>query len=200
MSSSSITLPTSISQPGGEAARELKTPITLFCLLTLQPPVSMALSLEANGRQREGGHQLGTDTSPPGMQRWVQRKEGGRWPRVKTCLSQGLLTVPGLGQFLIVSPQFVSLTVGLHLYLVSLLWNNLSPSSEIGFPGGAPYLSVRNSPASAGDTRDTGSIPGSGRRAQQPTPVFLPGKFHGQRSLAGYSPWGHKQSDTTEVT
>ena len=32
----------------------------------------------------------------------------------------------------------------------------------------------------------------------QPTPVFLPGEFHGQRSLTGYSPWGHKQSDTTE--
>ena len=31
-----------------------------------------------------------------------------------------------------------------------------------------------------------------------PTPVFLPGKFHGQRSLAGYSPWGRKESDTTE--
>ena len=32
----------------------------------------------------------------------------------------------------------------------------------------------------------------------QPTPVFLPRKFHGQRSLAGYSPWGHKESDRTE--
>ena len=31
----------------------------------------------------------------------------------------------------------------------------------------------------------------------QPTPVFLPGKFHGQRSLVGYSPWGHKELDTT---
>ena len=30
------------------------------------------------------------------------------------------------------------------------------------------------------------------------TPVFLAGKSHGQRSLAGYSPWGHKESDTTE--
>ena len=36
------------------------------------------------------------------------------------------------------------------------------------------------------------------RRKWQPTPVFLPGEFHGQRSLAGYSPWGHKESDTTE--
>ena len=38
------------------------------------------------------------------------------------------------------------------------------------------------------------------RRAWQPTPVFLPGEYHGQRSLAGYSSWGHKELDTTEVT
>ena len=36
------------------------------------------------------------------------------------------------------------------------------------------------------------------RRKWQLTPVFLPGKFHGQKSLAGYSSWGHKESDTTE--
>ena len=36
------------------------------------------------------------------------------------------------------------------------------------------------------------------RKKWQPTPVFLPAKFHGQRSLAGYSPWGNKESDTTE--
>ena len=36
------------------------------------------------------------------------------------------------------------------------------------------------------------------RRAWQPTPVFLPGESHGPRSLAGYSPWGHKESDMTE--
>ena len=35
------------------------------------------------------------------------------------------------------------------------------------------------------------------RRAWQPTPVFMPGESRGQRSLAGYSPWGHKESDTT---
>ena len=38
------------------------------------------------------------------------------------------------------------------------------------------------------------------RRAWQPTPVFLPGESHGQRSLAGYSPWGRKESDTAEST
>ena len=76
-------------------------------------------------------------------------------------------------------------------------------------------LVVKNHPANGGDIRDVGlikkkkerdvgSIPGlqraPWRRAWQPTPVFLPGEFHGQRSLAGYSPWGHTESDTTEVT
>ena len=45
-------------------------------------------------------------------------------------------------------------------------------------------------------------IPGLGRfpwrRAWPPTPVFLPGEFHGQRSLVGCSPWGHKELDTDE--
>ena len=36
------------------------------------------------------------------------------------------------------------------------------------------------------------------RRKWQLTPVFLPGEFHGQGSLVGLSPWGHKESDTTE--
>ena len=36
------------------------------------------------------------------------------------------------------------------------------------------------------------------RRKWQPSPVFLPWEFHGQRSLAGYNPWGPKESDTTE--
>ena len=35
-------------------------------------------------------------------------------------------------------------------------------------------------------------------RKWQPSPVFLPGNFHGQRTLASYSPWGHKESDMTE--
>ena len=36
------------------------------------------------------------------------------------------------------------------------------------------------------------------RRKWQPLPLFLPGKFHGQRSPAGYSPWGRKELDMTE--
>ena len=38
------------------------------------------------------------------------------------------------------------------------------------------------------------------RKADQLTPVYLPGKFHGQRSLIGYSPWGYKELDVTELT
>ena len=62
-------------------------------------------------------------------------------------------------------------------------------------------MQVNNPPASAGDMRcrfdpQVRKIPW--RRAWQPTPVFLPGESHGQRSLAGYSPWGRKQSDMTE--
>ena len=56
------------------------------------------------------------------------------------------------------------------------------------------YSVIKNPPANAGDVRNTGSNPGSGR----PTPVFLPEKPHGQRSLAGHSPWGHKESHVTE--
>ena len=55
-------------------------------------------------------------------------------------------------------------------------------------------LVVKNLPANVGYSIDAGSIPGLGRSPgggkRQPTPVFLPGEFHGQRSLVGYSPWG----------
>ena len=65
-------------------------------------------------------------------------------------------------------------------------------------------LVVKYSLANERDLRDTGSISGFGeipwRRAWQPTPVFLPGEPHGQRSLANYHPWGHKESEITEVT
>ena len=63
---------------------------------------------------------------------------------------------------------------------------------------------VKNLPANTGDAGDLSSIPGSGRSPGggngNPAPVFVPRKFHGQRSLEGYSPWGRKESDTTENT
>ena len=69
----------------------------------------------------------------------------------------------------------------------------------LGFPEGT---SGQEAPANAGDVRDEGSIPGSGRfpwRSQwQPTPEFLTGKPYGQKNLEGYSPQGCKESHTTE--
>ena len=68
-----------------------------------------------------------------------------------------------------------------------------------GFPGG---LSQKESTCNSGHTGELGLIPGSGRfswrRKWPPTPVFLPGESQGQRSLAGYRPWGHSESGTTE--
>ena len=60
--------------------------------------------------------------------------------------------------------------------------------SVLGFPGG--------SDGRPGFDPWVGKIPW--RKEWQPTPVFFPRKFHGQRNLAGYSPWGHKESETTE--
>ena len=61
---------------------------------------------------------------------------------------------------------------------------------------------VKNLPASSGDTRDVGSIPGLGRSPGgghgNPLHYSCLENPHGQRSLAGHSPWGLKESDMTE--
>ena len=66
----------------------------------------------------------------------------------------------------------------------------------MSFPGGS------DGKESACNAGDLGSIPGWGRspgeRKWLPTPVFLPGESHEQRSLVGCSPWGRKELDTTE--
>ena len=62
---------------------------------------------------------------------------------------------------------------------------------------------VKNLPANAGDTRDLGSIPGSGRSLEEGMAThssILAGESDGQRSLASYSAQGRKESDTTEAT
>ena len=62
----------------------------------------------------------------------------------------------------------------------------------LGFPGGS------DGKESACNVGDLGSIPelerSPWRGNGKPTPVFLPGESHGQRSLASYSPWGHRES------
>ena len=66
-----------------------------------------------------------------------------------------------------------------------------------GFPGGTDG---KNPACTAGDLDLIPGLLGSGdpwRREGQPT-VFLPREFHGLRGLEGYSPWGHRESDTNE--
>ena len=64
------------------------------------------------------------------------------------------------------------------------------------------YRLGSDSKESAFNTRNSVSIPELGRSPGEEilTPVFLPGEFHGQRSLAGYGPWSRKESDTTGQT
>ena len=89
--------------------------------------------------------------------------------------------------------------LAVHGTVKSLLQHHNSKASNIHcsafFPGGS------DGKASACNAGDLGSITGLGRpwrRKWQSTPALLPGKSHGRRSLIGYSPWGRKESDTTE--
>ena len=65
------------------------------------------------------------------------------------------------------------------------------------FPGGSDG---KESACNEGNSGLTPRLRSKGipEREWQPTPVFLPGESHGQRSLGGCSPWGHKELDTTE--
>ena len=84
-------------------------------------------------------------------------------------------------------------SMGLQRVRHELVTKHSTAISSLGFPGGSV---VKNPPASAGSLDPwAGKIPW--RRKWQPTPVFLPGKFHGQRSLVGYSPRGCKKLDMT---
>ena len=66
------------------------------------------------------------------------------------------------------------------------------------FPGGSDGKSICLQCGRPGFDPWVGKIPW--RRKWQPTPVLLPGKSHGQRSLAGCSPWGRKELDMTSLS
>ena len=75
---------------------------------------------------------------------------------------------------------------------LSVLLLNILNFLILGFPGGSEVK------ASACNVGDLGSIPGSGRSPGEGNSNPKPGESHGQKSLVGYSPQGHKESDTTE--
>ena len=65
------------------------------------------------------------------------------------------------------------------------------PPVFLGFPGGSDGKESTCSVGDLGLILGLGRFPGEGSR-------FLPGEFHGQSSLVGYSPWGHKELDMTD--
>ena len=90
--------------------------------------------------------------------------------------------------------------MGAIIINISVKQNSVQIQTHVG--GFLHCSVVKNPPAVQGLMLDpwVGKIPW--RRAWQPTPVFLLGKSHGQRSLAGCGPWGHKECMTgrTEAT
>ena len=83
----------------------------------------------------------------------------------------------------------------LNMFPCYSLWPH-SISLSSAFPGGSDSRESACQCRRPGFDLWAGKIPW--RRKWQPTPVFLPGEFNGQRSLVGYSPWGHRESDTTK--
>ena len=155
----------------------------MICIRTTQagqaPPVSRALSPPP--------------TRPPFLQVptsiWA-------W---EECVRRGALQ--RTPQFPDTSPQAGHLQVRnlITWFLNCLLVFDLPTSIFMeGFPGGAsgqePFCQLRR----GGFDPWVGKI--HWRRVWQPNPVFLPEEGHGQRSLEGYSPWGHKESEMTEGT
>ena len=97
--------------------------------------------------------------------------------------------------------KFMDYIVSLCYTYTSLVPEQYSLPFTLRFPGGT---SGKEHACQCRRHKRHGFSPWVGRiswrRAWQPIPVLLPGEFHGQRRLAGCSPWGCKELDTTEVT
>ena len=102
---------------------------------------------------------------------FITRCVGELWRSHSSCL------VNIRSEFFLVDCGFSSPTKGISIFLVTQMVKN-PPAMQMW------VLSLGEEDPRRGNW--------------QPTPVFLPGKSHGQRSLAGYRPWGCKESDTTE--
>ena len=114
------------------------------------------------------------------MLKWNNNKLSGTI--ILITVVTGMFCVPSM----MVSTEYISSPI--HKICVSFSFYRQSSRRLNRFASGYPHSSAgKDSACNAGDP---GSIPGSGkipwRRKWQPTPVFLPGKSHGQRSLAGY--------------
>ena len=127
----------------------------------------------------------------------------------KLLLASGFWPQSKLAAFLVINKL---------LEQCSQMWYTLLPKPKRPIKHSAPLLSAgnsrytrasqvalvgKNSAASAGDLRDTGSIPGSGRSLEEGMAThssILCWRIPWTEEPGGLSPWGHKESDTTEVT
>ena len=78
---------------------------------------------------------------------------------------------------------------------ICVMFKSIMPARDKGFPGGSV---VENLPVMQEHRLSPWVWKIPWRRKWQPTPIFLPGKSHGQRSLADYGPWGRKESDMSQ--
>ena len=110
------------------------------------------------------------------------------------CFSRVVRYLPAFSHF---SSTVKNLEFTMPVWSLALPQYDLDNYCHLSVPGAGSKESACN----AEDTRLrfnpwVGKIPW--RRKWLPNPVFLPREFHGQRSLAGHRPWGHKESDTTK--
>ena len=143
--------------------------------------------------------------SSRGRKSTIQASTGLVSPKASLCLAGRLLPVVPECPLLcacvsLVFPPLLIRTIVL-LFRVPPSWPHLTYISSISRASQATLV-VQNPPAGAGGVKDMGLIPGLGRspRGGQPSPLFLPAESHGQKSLAGYSPWGCREPDTTEAS
>ena len=125
---------------------------------------------------------------------WENDQEGGHLKKASNLASWQCTRTQ---LFCIVNPPSLNMFgIDQRNDLLRLFFSSMSAKTVLSFPGGT---SGKESTCQARRCRRCGFNPWvrkiPWRRKWQPTPVFLPGKFHGQRSLTDYSPWDCKESD-----
>ena len=148
-------------------------------------------------RQRSAGKERGIALESAGLREAPHPSLLAGWPEACPCpfpplegeSGAQLCGVPSL----LLKEMWCSFTAHFHLSRPNFVyyWVDLG-----GFPRGSDAKAICLQYRRRRFDTWFGKIPW--RREWQPTPVFLPGEFCGQRRLAGYSPWGHKELDTTE--
>ena len=158
-------------------------------------PIPVFLPGESHGQRSLAGYsswghtESGTCIS---MYRYTQfhRTRIFRYTAISQLTNSGYLTLMEYFYLIELIYQFC------QVFSLFILEEPIFSSLLYRTPGGS------DGKASACNAGDLGLVPGLGRfpwrRKWQSTPVLLPGKFHGWRSVVSYSPWGCKESDTTE--